>query len=89
MELGTTTFCAVGTFKEGFEPDDTALSEQGGLSLVDRKESAGLVSCFFAGLSACLIVVSTGPVVEVGALEPSPIWVELLGTASFFACLAA
>ena len=59
---------------------------------VDHNESARLVSCFFAGLSACLMVVSTGAGVEVG--EASPVRVELSGvedssTASFFACLAA
>ena len=59
---------------------------------VDHNESARLVSCFFAGLSACLIVVSTGAGVEVG--EASPVRVELSGvedssTASFFICLAS
>ena len=54
-----------------------------------------LVSCFFAGLSACLMVASAGAGVEVGAsIEASPVRAELSGaedssTASFFACLAA
>ena len=33
------------------------------MSCVDHNELARLVSCFFAGLSACLTVVSTGAVV--------------------------